>query len=269
MPTKQQYIRNQTIIRNRMEKLFVPKVYAALQSQIKAAAAMVKAKGIVAAQGNINGSILNTEIGKVVTNLYLVAAKLAIRNYKPNRKAFGYNEDFTNAVMDYFKKYLLEKVVVPISRTTINQIEAVLQQAIAGGWGVDKTVKQLEESPITKVRARLIVRTETVKATNFTQLAAADNEDYEMEKQWIAIEDKRTRRSHSHAGVDGERVDIDQPYSNGLMFPGDPQGEIEEIANCRCTQGFFVKRDANGKPIKRTTAPLALLTRMAINRAAA
>lgn len=252
-----------------MEKLFVPKVYAALQSQIKAAAAMVRSKGIVAAQGNINGSILNTEIGKVVTDLYLVAAKLAIRKYKPNKKAFGYNDDFINAVLDYFKKWLLEKVVVPISRTTINQIEAVLQQAIAGGWGVDKAVKQLEESPITKVRARLIVRTETVKATNFTQLAAADNEDYEMEKQWIAIEDKRTRRSHSHAGVDGERVDIDQPYSNGLMFPGDPQGDIEEIANCRCTQGFFVKRDVNGKPIKRTTAPLSLLTRMAINRAAA
>lgn len=267
VPTKQQYIRNQQIIRRRIEKSFVPKVYAALQSQMAEAAVIVKAKGILAAQGNISGSILNIEIGKVITDLYRVAAKLAIRKYKPNRKAFGYNDDFINAVLDYLKKYLLAKVVLPISRTTIKQIEAVLQQAMEGGWGVDKTVKQLEESPITKMRARLIVRTETVKATNFAQLAAADKEDYEMEKQWIAIEDKRTRRSHSHAGVDGERADLDQPYSNGLMFPGDPQGAIGEIANCRCTQGFFVKRDANGRPIRRTTAPLSLLTRMSINRA--
>lgn len=252
-----------------MEKLFVPKVYAALQSQIRAAVAAVREKGIQQAQGNIHGSILNTEIGAVVTDLYKVAAKLAIRKYKPNKKAFSFNDDFVNAVLEYFKKYLLEKVVVPISRTTVNQIENILQKAIAGGWGVEKTVKELEDSPITKIRARLIVRTETVKATNFTQLAAADSEEYEMEKQWIAIEDKRTRRSHSHQGVDGERIDIDQPYSNGLMFPGDPQGDIEEIANCRCTQGFFAKRDANGRLIKKTTPPLSLLTRMSMNRAAA
>lgn len=252
-----------------MEKLFIPKVYAALQSQISDAAAVVKTKGIAAAQGNIHGSILNTEIGAAVTDLYKVAAKLAIRKYKPTKKAFGYNEDFIGGVLEYFKKWLLEKVVVPISQTTIDQIERVLQMAITEGWGVDKTVKELEDSPITKVRARLIVRTETVKATNFTQIAAADNEDFEMEKQWIAIEDKRTRRTHSHSGVDGERVDLDQPYSNGLMFPGDPQGDISEIANCRCTQGFFVKRDLNGKPIPKNPKALPLLPRMNINQQAA
>lgn len=248
--------------------MFVPKVYAALQSQIKDAVAAVRAKGVAATQGNIHGSVLNTEIGAVITQLYQVAAKLAIRKYKPNKKAFGFNDDFVNAVLDYFKKYLLEKVVVPISRTTVNQIENILQQAIAGGWGVEKTVKELEDSPITKVRARLIVRTETVKATNFAQTAAADSEEFEMQKEWIAIEDKRTRRSHSHNGVDGERVDIDQPYSNGLMFPGDPQGDISEIANCRCTQGFFAKRDANDRLIRKTTPPLDIFTRMSINRAA-
>jgi hypothetical protein len=268
MPNRQQYIRNQEIIRRRMEKLFVPKVYAALQSQIAAAVAAVREKGIAAAQGNIHGSILNTEIGAVITELYSVAAKLAIRKYKPNKKAFGFNDDFVAAVLEYFKKFLLTKVVVPISQTTINQIEAVLQLAITNGWGVEKTVKELEDSPITKVRARLIVRTETVKATNFTQLAAADSEEIEMQKEWIAIEDKRTRKSHSHAGVDGERVDIDQPYSNGLMFPGDPNGNIKEIANCRCTQGFFAKRDENGRLIRKTTPPLDLLTRMKINQAA-
>lgn len=248
--------------------MFVPKIYAALQHQIKEAAAVIRAKGLHAAQGNINGSILNTQIGHAVTQLYEAAAKMAIRKYKPNIKAFGRNQHFIDEVIAHFKKYLLEKVVVPISRTTVNHIETILQQAIANGWGVDKTVKELEDSDITKRRARMIVRTETVKSTNFTQLAAADNEDFEMEKQWIAIEDNRTRRSHSHAGVDGERQDLDQPYSNGLMHPGDPDGGAEEVINCRCTQGFFAKRDLEGNLIPKKTPPLSILTRMAMNKAA-
>lgn len=268
MITREQYIRNQQIIQNRLIKMFVPKVYAALQSQIHEAIHIIRAKGLQAAQGNINGSILNKEIGAVITHLYEAAAKLAIRKYKPNVKAFGVNQQFIDEVIAHFKKYLLENVIVPISQTTIDHIETVLQQAIANGWGVDRTVNELEDSAITKRRARMIVRTETVKSTNFTQLAAADNEDYEMEKQWISIEDNRTRRSHSHHGVDGERQDLDQPYSNGLMHPGDPKGSAAEVINCRCTQGFFAKRDLAGNLIPKSTPPLNILTRMAINRAA-
>lgn len=269
MVTKEQYIRNQQIIQNRMIKTFVPKVYAALQSQIKEAIHVIKAKGLYAAQGNINGSILNKEIGSVVTEIYHAAAKLAIRKYKPNVKAFGVNQQFIDEVIAHFKKYLLENVVVPISQTTVDHIETVLREAIANGWGVDRAVAELEGSDITKRRARMIVRTETVKSTNFAQLAAADNEDYEMEKQWISIEDLRTRRSHSHNGVDGERQDLDQPYSNGLMHPGDPKGSAAEVINCRCTQGFFAKRDLAGNLIPKKTPPLNILTRMAINSRAA
>src|SRR6185437_11480705 len=116
------------------------------------------------------------------------------------------NSSIVDEVLAYLKNYLLQKVVLPISRTTIDQIERVLQKAQREGLGVDETVKELEDEDLTKFRARLIVRTETVKATNITQLAAADNEDFEMDKQWIAIEDRRTRLSHSHAGVDGQRI---------------------------------------------------------------
>lgn len=268
MITREQYSRNQQIIQNRMIKTFVPKVEAAIHSQIAHAVHAVRTRGIHAAQGNIHGSIMNDEIGAVITELYHVAAKLAIRKYKPNIKAFGATADFISKVLAFFKKYLLDKVVLPISRTTSDRIEEVLQEAVSEGWGVDQTVKEFEDTDITKFRARLIVRTETVKATNFTQLAAADMEDYEMEKQWIAVEDRRTRRSHSHAGVDGERQDLDQPFSNGLMFPGDPEGDAAEVCNCRCTLGYFAKRDLNGKLIPKTTPPLDILSRINMNRAA-
>ena len=262
MPTKQYYIHQQQIIQNRMIKHFVPLVQAALQHQVIGAIAVIKKKGITAAQGNINGDYLNTKVGTVITDLYRTAAKIAFRKYKPTMKSFGDNSSLVEQVLAYLKDYLLQKVVVPISQTTIDQIEAVLQKAQREGWGVDETVKELEDEDLTQFRARLIVRTETVKATNITQLAAADNEDFEMEKQWIAIEDNRTRRSHSHAGVDGERVALDQPYSNGLMFPGDPEGGPEEVCNCRCTQGYFAARDNNGKLIPKQTKGITILHKL-------
>lgn len=54
-----------------------------------------------------------------------------------------------------------------------------------------------------------------------------------MLKQWDASLDARTR--DSHARVDGEIRELDEKFSNGLMFPGDPNGAAAEVVNCRCT----------------------------------
>lgn len=34
--------------------------------------------------------------------------------------------------------------------------------------------------------------------------------------------------------MDGEVKELDEAFSNGLMFPGDPDGPAEEVCNCRC-----------------------------------
>ena len=51
-------------------------------------------------------------------------------------------------------------------------------------------------------------------------------------KQWDSALDARTRESHQV--VDGEIRELDEPFSNGLMFPGDPKGRAGEVINCRC-----------------------------------
>ncbi len=48
----------------------------------------------------------------------------------------------------------------------------------------------------------------------------------------FATLDARTR--DSHAKVDGELTAVDEKFSNGLMFPGDPHGAAAEVCNCRC-----------------------------------
>lgn len=54
-----------------------------------------------------------------------------------------------------------------------------------------------------------------------------------IEKTWIATHDSRTRDSHME--LDGASVDNDEPFANGLMYPGDPSGAPEEVYNCRCS----------------------------------
>ena len=55
----------------------------------------------------------------------------------------------------------------------------------------------------------------------------------DVKKQWLAALDSRTRGSHRH--LDGEMVELDAEFSNGLKYPGDPDGPASEVYNCRCT----------------------------------
>ena len=58
----------------------------------------------------------------------------------------------------------------------------------------------------------------------------------QVKKKWIATFDNRTRTSH--ALLHGEVVDMDEEFSNGLMFPADPDGDPAEVYNCRCTMAL-------------------------------
>lgn len=52
-------------------------------------------------------------------------------------------------------------------------------------------------------------------------------------KRWVTMADELVR--DSHAALHGVVVPVDEPFDNGLMFPGDPSGPPEEVYNCRCT----------------------------------
>ena len=58
-----------------------------------------------------------------------------------------------------------------------------------------------------------------------------------VQKQWMATLDNRTR--DTHADLDGQVVDVDEPFitsaGNEIMYPGDPDADPSEVWNCRCT----------------------------------
>ena len=54
-------------------------------------------------------------------------------------------------------------------------------------------------------------------------------------KVWMQSGNANTRATHQ---IDGETVEMDEAFSNGLMYPCDPDGPPEEVINCDCTMGY-------------------------------
>lgn len=112
-----------------------------------------------------------------------------------------------------------------------------ISRGIATGMGygdIARNIRNVSGAPMS--RTKTIARTEghriqQTSAVNAQQRAKEKGAD--IVKQWDAALDGRTRESHRR--VDGEIRELDEKFSNGLMFPGDPNGGAAEVVNCRCT----------------------------------
>jgi hypothetical protein len=58
-------------------------------------------------------------------------------------------------------------------------------------------------------------------------------------KEWITGPNAR----ESHALMNGERVPIDEPFSNGAYWPGDDSLDPDESCGCNCTTQVIVIRE--------------------------
>lgn len=118
------------------------------------------------------------------------------------------------------------------------QIQSVMTQGILQGESIPKLANRLATEVGDKDYRAAVrnARTMTTGAQNAGRVDSykrAEEMGIEMEQEWIATLDMRTR--HTHAIMDGERQKVGDKFSNGLEFPGDPSGDPAEVYNCRCT----------------------------------
>jgi hypothetical protein len=50
-------------------------------------------------------------------------------------------------------------------------------------------------------------------------------------KTWVV---SSTNPRSSHSAMNGQTVGIDEKFSNGMTWPGDPAGGVDEVAGCQC-----------------------------------
>lgn len=148
------------------------------------------------------------------------------------------------------------------------RITAEVSRGISTGMSFEKIAKQISlnmkgtyENPGGSYAYALrVARTEGHRIQCQASMDAcykAKEKGADVVKQWDATLDGKTRESH--ARIHREIRELDEAFSNGLMFPGDPSGGAAEVINCRCAlnqrgrwalEGGFMQYDGFSKEIK-------------------
>jgi hypothetical protein len=128
--------------------------------------------------------------------------------------------------------------IVGITSTTQAMIQRLLQKAIDDGIGIDKAQALIrsEFTTMSRLRAERIARTEIVSASNLGSIESARSTGLNLQKNWLATRDGRTRESHAEA--DGQSADLNGYFivdGEDLMYPGDINGSPSVVINCRCS----------------------------------
>lgn len=122
----------------------------------------------------------------------------------------------------------------------VDELKKKIASSVSNMLVTGKSYSQVSEeilrhSNIGRNRAIRIARTEghRIQTTaSMDALTSAKEIGADVVKQWDSTLDGKTRPSHIM--TDGEIRELEEPFSNDLMFPGDPNGEAKEVVNCRC-----------------------------------
>lgn len=115
-------------------------------------------------------------------------------------------------------------------------ITSAVTQGLLQGDTMEDIAKRMrrvcEMSESSAMRAARTCVTSAENSGRVRSYQRAQGMGIKVRKQWLATLDGRTRSSHR--ALDGESVDVDDTFSNGLRYPGDPSGPGSEYYNCRC-----------------------------------
>ena len=143
---------------------------------------------------------------------------------------------------------LFERIFIA-SQATMARVEqsimTILLDGYKSGKGINYVANELNRrfDQLTTWESKRIARTEIHNSHN-TAVHDSYNEmgiEYTM---WITSHDDRVRGlkptdTADHVELDGEIIRLGDTYSNGLKYPGDTDGPIEEWINCRCANAPY------------------------------
>lgn len=210
-------------------------------------------------------------ISDAQTEYYLILQKYDKREYKlgqaeaqrlvrlANTHAFkAYNPNIRARIRDKFNLFatlrgaeedLLERVFVA-SQATMARVESSIMGLILDGYKSGKGINYVADTLTTRFNqletweSKRIARTEIHNSHNTAVMDTYQEIGVEY-TMWISAHDDRVRGlkptdTADHVVLDGEIIRMGDTYSNGLKYPGDTDGPIEEWINCRCSNAPYV-----------------------------
>jgi HK97 family phage portal protein len=142
-------------------------------------------------------------------------------------------------LLEYVERHAAE-LITGVTDTTKDKVARAIRDGLAEGDGIRGIAKRVEASgAFSRDRAKLIATTEVTTVRNGAALESmqsyADRTGLKVIKTWINSADARVRDEHLNQpiGVGGEKRAANEPFSNGLMAPSEP--------NCRCSLLYDVE----------------------------
>ena len=158
-----------------------------------------------------------------------------LKSLSYNRKAY---EGLNNAIRTFINRTVGQRVEA-IARTTRERLISLVIDAQSRNLSTGvlrEAIRQLYRDEYVNQRSILISETEHATITNrgasYGAEVIAEEEDVRIIGTWITRQDSKVRDSHDT--IHGQVRDYGEPFSNGLIEPGDENAPIEETINCRC-----------------------------------
>lgn len=158
-------------------------------------------------------------------------------------------EFFRSLALSWINLEPIRRRIQSVSETTRAQIVSIVARGQDQGLGVEAIARDVADRlpEISRWRGALIARTETHGAANFAMHETAKTTGLNLEKEWVSVEDMRTRSivrddEFDHASMNGQKVGMDEPFlmpwvagpSLPIMYPGQAGLPGGAVINCRC-----------------------------------
>ena len=189
----------------------------------------------------IEGELVNTYVEADAKAMSIVGAALGI--------VFAYNHNYQRDKMRAETGIRIPKVrkrmLPPPNPDKMKdriwhriKIRLVVNHGIKHGRTTTEVADELNKVTNMDLNAAYrAARTACTNAENQGKLNAMlvlrDKYGVDVKKQWYATLDNRTRTQHRE--MHGEIRELEEPFSNELQYPGDPNGDPSEVWNCSCT----------------------------------
>ena len=138
---------------------------------------------------------------------------------------YGYNADRTRKYI----RALAEARAEIINESTYSK----LKDAEEPGGAFDK--RALVDAVV--IGGTLALTCAAFGTRESVQQAQENGFDRQVYKRWVTGDNPRP----AHAAMNGEEVPIDEPFSNGLNWPGDDMGPADETCGCNCSTEIIVR----------------------------
>ena len=258
-------------LKKKLEELYTPAFFYALRKQKKPILdAFRSADSILVGKLRaeaVGYTISSEPLMKVYRRMYrkvsLNEARDLYRSMIGEKRLGALDIDWLADITDFLDNYLLNEVVVPMTARTMFRIQDVLTQGVALGWSYDQMLRELTDTKLDKVRARLIARTEVNRAVNYGHKIGAADLPFATAKKWSSARDNRTRGTQPDDKTDHYHMNDQSPDADGLFtdpksgarmeYPGDSRhgAGAGDVCNCRCTVIYEPQRDKRGNLIMK------------------